>query len=137
MKNPNCKLHLRIALYCLMSLYATTTWSQVSSSKFTKETILEVRKGLDDSAKNYCVSFWTETETKKQTLYKNGITLSGQCSCTQQEVSYLMNDDLAVNAYIGFDDLEKGKPVSPALQQWHKLVFNSMQMCSEKLMRRR
>jgi hypothetical protein len=132
LNRTGCRFFLFASLFCF-----SNSWSQVSSTQYSREVIADVRKAMETSTKTYCVNFWTESESKKQALYKSGITLSAQCGCTQQEVNYLMSDDLAVNAYIGFDDLEKGKPVSPALQQWNKLVFSSMQMCSEKLMRRR
>ena len=127
-----------IVLFLIGSVVTSlSSWSQPKGSQYSKNKILEIRNAMNESAKTYCVGFWTESDKKQQALYRSGISLSAQCGCTQQEVNYIMTDELAIGAYDGFDDLESGKPVPIALEKWHKLVFNSMQLCSEKLMRRR
>ena len=80
---------------CISLLFvATDGWSQTNSKKTISKQIIEARAEVDAATKAMCVGFGTESESKKRALRNAGITLSDMCSCTQNEVNYLLNDEL-------------------------------------------
>ena len=126
----------RVLLICSFFCFSNS-WSQSSFLKPSPQQITDARANVDAATKNACIGFWSESESKKNALLKAGITLAALCGCTQQEVNYLMTDDFVVGVDIAFEFWQEGRPVPPILADWHKLNFKSIQMCSEKLMRRR
>jgi hypothetical protein len=134
----NVHAFITLILLCISLLFlASNAWSQANSNKPTSKQVVEARALVDAATKNACVGFWTESESKKRALRNAGITLSDQCGCTQNEVNYLINDDLVINVNKEFDVWVEGTPVPNNLAKWYKIVFQSMERCSEKLMKRR
>ena len=99
----------RVLLICSFFCFSNS-WSQSSFLKPSPQQITEARANVDAATKNACIGFWSESESKKNALLKAGIA---------------------------FEFWQEGRPVPPILADWHKLNFKSIQMCSEKLMRRR
>jgi hypothetical protein len=131
------RIFLMILFFLLAGCATTNSLSQTNSTKPTQKKISEARAFVDTWAKNICVSFFTERQNGMRALQNARITLSEQCSCTQRESNYLVSDDLAIAVDKESDNWSNANITPPNIREWYKIVHQSMERCSEQLMRRR
>ncbi len=121
----------------LIVCVATQTISQPKNTQTPKEEVLEIWKDM-------CITKWTEQQSLKS-LTRFGITVAGLCTCTQQELTFMLTESQAVMFKNSFDRFLKseGYEMTPskeafeiALQEIGKLDAASQRGCIEKLRRR-
>jgi hypothetical protein len=91
-----------ILLLIGMSCLQTIAWPQQrglsgvlnDAQKVIDKEVAIARENFATTTKNYCVNFWSASD-KLEALSKFA-TISEQCRCTEEEMSYLATDDLSI-----------------------------------------
>ncbi len=117
--------------------------SHAQTLELDDQTRQQVRNFNRAYAKQTCISFFTESNSKLQVLSNLGIALADQCRCTEDAASYLVSDELA--AYTshglyeartnGWDNLDTS--FRSKIAEHTNILMTAMQDCSRKLMNKR
>ncbi len=100
------------------------------------------KKNNSETAKNYCINFWSAQE-KIDALSKYA-TLSEQCKCVQDEMDYSVNDDLAkrlIEMQIQANNSEvkflSEEVVKETTREWQSKYDVANRVCGLRFVRRR
>ena len=115
----------------------------IELDRLDKEITTLARQNNIETSKRMCVDYWTQPNQLK--ALSKFATISEQCSCVQNEMKYLVTDELA-NALIKTQIQSQGNSTLPRLSdevikntinEWGTHLNSSYRTCSEKFMSRR
>lgn len=112
------------------------------TKKLSEKLITTARQNFAVTTKNYCINFWSAPE--KLTVLSKFATVSEQCKCTEDEMSYLATDDLAIrliemqiqaaDASVNYLDEDA---IKATVNEWQNKYQAANQACTGRFIRRR
>lgn len=117
-------------------LIARSAYAADNEKEFLRLSRLNSKEG----AKNICISNWANNEDNNKILTRTGITVRELCSCTEQEVDYMVTDDLANRLMYALIEVDRAKKnnekfeTQQAITEWNSIYNAANRSCGEKLL---
>ena len=138
------KLHKFIVISTAMCSFASTALEKdKSAEQLEKELTITARENNIETVKNFCISKWSEKQSIE--ILSKFSTLAEFCTCTQEEMKYLVPDVLSVNLLkLQVQTTNKNakqylteEEMSETTTQWYASWTIANKTCGEKFMRRK
>lgn len=120
-----------ILIFCVCEVSASNT--------LTKGQIAEINQLLDSASKQDCINYWTANQNLTNALFEIGSSVSEQCKCVTEEVSYLMTSEEKASVAVAFaiygnsnSNKREFDMAKITLDTWLSNVRNIRKLCFSK-----